>query len=84
MTEEKKHIIKVYSTKTCPYCVSLKAYLDEKGIKYEALDVGEDKEAAKYMIGRSGQMGVPVTEIDDEIVIGFDKPRINELLEIKE
>ncbi len=84
MTEEKKQSIKVYSTKTCPYCVNLKEYLDEKGVKYEYIDVGEDKEAAKEMIEKSGQMGVPVTDINGEIIIGFDKPKINELLEIKE
>ena len=76
--------IKVYSTKTCPYCVTLRAYLDEKGIKYEHIDIGEDKEAAKEMIEKSGQMGVPVSDIDGNIVIGFDKPKINELLNIKE
>ncbi len=82
MTQEKQ--VKVYSTKTCSYCVSLKAYLDEKNIKYEDVDVGQDKEAAQKMIDKSGQMGVPVAEINGEIVIGFDKPKINQLLGIEE
>jgi len=82
MTQEKK--VRVFSTKTCPYCISLKAYLDEKGIEHKYIDVGEDKEAAKEMIEKSGQMGVPVTDIDGEIVIGFDKPIINKLLGIEE
>jgi len=81
---EEKHKVRVFSTKTCPYCVSLKAYLDEKGVKYEHIDVAEDKEAGKEMIQKSGQMGVPVTDIDGEIIIGFDKPIINKLLGIKE
>ncbi len=84
MTQEKKHQVRVFSTKTCPYCVTLKAYLDEKGVKYEDIDVGENQEASKEMIDKSGQMGVPVTDIDGQIIIGFDKPKINQLLDIKE
>lgn len=76
--------IRVFSTSTCPYCVTLKAYLDEKGFKYEDIDVAENKEAAQEMIDKSGQMGVPVSEIGKEIVIGFDKEKINQLLNIKE
>jgi len=82
MAQEKK--IRVYSTPTCPYCVSLKAYLDEKGMKYEHIDVAADKEAAKKMVEKTGQMGVPVVEINGEIIIGFDKAKINEMLGIKE
>jgi len=82
MTEEIK--IRVFSTPTCPYCVTLKAYLDEKGISYEDINVAEDKEAAKEMIKKSGQMGVPVSEINGEIIIGFDKVKINQILGIKE
>ncbi|MFH1460890.1 MAG: glutaredoxin domain-containing protein, partial [Patescibacteria group bacterium] len=69
---------------TCPYCVTLKAYLDEKGFKYEDIDVAENKEAAQEMIDKSGQMGVPVSDIGGEIIIGFDKEKINQLLNIKE
>jgi len=82
MTEEIK--IRVFSTPTCPYCVTLKAYLDEKGFKYEDINVAEDKKAAKEMIEKSGQMGVPVSEIKGEIIIGFDKEKINKILGIKE
>jgi len=82
MTEEIK--IRVYSTESCPYCVTLKAYLDEKGFKYEDINVAEDKKAAKEMIKKSGQMGVPVLEINEEIIIGFDKVKINKILGIKE
>ena len=78
------HQVKVWSTATCPYCVTLKAYLEEKGIEYESVDVGVDKEGAKEMIKKSGQMGVPVSEIDGEIIIGFDKAKINKLLNIEE
>ena len=82
MSEEKK--VRVFSTPTCPYCVTLKAYLKEKGIKYEDINVAEDKVAAKEMIDKSGQMGVPVAEIKGEIIIGFDKEKINKILGIEE
>ncbi len=81
MTE---HNIKIYGTKTCVYCDSLKEYLDERGIGYKYIDVGEDQEKARYIIKKSGQSGVPVSEIDDEVIIGFDKVKIDKLLEIKD
>ena len=75
---EKK--VKVYSTPICPQCISLKQFLDEKGIKYEDIDVSKDKKAAEEMIKKSGQMGVPVIEIDGKIVDGFDQEKISQLL----
>lgn len=85
MTEEKKQKeVKVYSTETCPYCVTLKSYLDEHNIAYQEIDVGKDQQAAQEMIDKTGQMGVPVADIDGEIIIGFDKERINQLLGIQE
>lgn len=77
-------MIKVYSTPTCPYCVTLKNFLKEKGFEFEDIDVAANQEAAKEMIEKSGQMGVPVSDINDEIVIGFDKEKIIKLLDIKE
>ena len=71
--------IKVYSTKQCQYCRLLKAFLDKKGIEYQNIDVGEDIEAAKKMVEISGQYAVPVSVIDDEIIIGYDIRRLNEL-----
>ncbi len=82
--EEKKPIIRVFSTDACPYCHNLKAYLDEKGFQYEDINVAEDGAAREEMIQKTNQMGVPVTEINSEIVVGFDKERINQLLNIKE
>ena len=82
MTEEIK--IRIFSTPSCPYCVTLKEYLKEKEFEYEDINVAEDKEATKEMIEKSGQMGVPVSEIKGEIIIGFDKVKINKILEIKE
>lgn len=76
--------VRVFSTPTCPYCVNLKVYLDEKGIHYEDINVAEDEKAKEEMIRKSGQMGVPVVEIDGQIIIGFDKERISKILGIKD
>ncbi len=72
----------VYSTPTCPFCHKLKEYLDENKIEYTDIDVAADDEKAQEMIKKSGQMGVPVLDVDGEIVIGFDKKKVNELLKI--
>ena len=77
-------MIKVYSTPTCTYCVTLKKFLDEKGIKYEAVDVSQDEKDLQEMVDKSGQMGVPVVDIDGQIVVGFNRNKIVELLNIKE
>jgi len=68
----------------CPYCVTLKNFLKERGFEFEDIDVGADEAKAKEMIEKSGQMGVPVVEIDNEIIIGFDRERIVKILGIKE
>jgi glutaredoxin 3 len=69
--------VKVYSTPTCPYCVKAKEYFASKNISYEDYDVSSDREKAKEMIEKSGQRGVPVIDIDGNIVIGFDKLKID-------
>jgi len=71
---------KVYSTPTCPFCKMAKVYLEAKGIPFEDLDVSSDPVAREEMIQRSGQMGVPVIDIDGQIVIGFDKERLDSLV----
>ncbi|MBU2036978.1 glutathione S-transferase N-terminal domain-containing protein [Patescibacteria group bacterium] len=77
-------MIKVYSTPACAYCVTLKKFLDEKGIKYESIDVSQSAKDLQEMIDKSGQMGVPVVEIDGQIIVGFNKNKIVELLNIKD
>ena len=77
-------MIKVFSTPTCSFCIVLKTFLKDHNIEFEEINVAEDKEGAKEMIEKSGQMGVPVLDIDGEIVVGFDKKKIVELLKIKE
>lgn len=76
--------IKVYSTEFCPYCVALKEFLKENNISFESIDVTEDLRAQEEMIAKSGQMGVPVVEIDGEIIIGFDKEKISKILHINQ
>ncbi|MEM5799805.1 MAG: glutaredoxin family protein, partial [Candidatus Aenigmatarchaeota archaeon] len=61
--------VKIYTTPTCPYCEMAKQYFKLKKIEYEEVDVSSDIEAAREMIEKSGQMGVPVIEIDDNIII---------------
>jgi glutaredoxin-like YruB-family protein len=75
--------IKIYSTPGCPYCTALKEFLKSHNIEFEDVDVSRNENAAKEMIEKSGQMGVPVVEIDGEIVVGFDKEKICQLLNIK-
>jgi len=70
----------VYSTKTCPYCRMLKDFLKENNIIFEDYDVGENREKLEEMIKKSGQIGVPVIDIDGEIIVGFDKDEIKRKL----
>jgi len=71
--------VTVYSTQACPYCRMAKAFLDKLGVPYESIDVGVDRAAAEKMIELSGQRGVPVIVVDDEVIVGFDSQRLNEL-----
>jgi glutaredoxin 3 len=75
--------IKVYSTETCPYCVMVKEFLKDKKLEFEDIDVNSDKDKAQEMVEKSGQMGVPVVDIGGKIIIGFDKPKIEETLKEK-
>lgn len=75
----KNHSVKVYSTPSCPYCLMTKNYLKKEGVPYEDIDVSQDEKAAREMIVKSGQMGVPVIDIDGKIVVGF-QPNVFEAL----
>jgi glutaredoxin 3 len=75
--------VRVYSTPTCPYCKMAKTFLDAKGVAYDDLDVSADARARDEMMKKSGQMGVPVIDIDGEMIIGFDQRRIAALIERK-
>ncbi len=74
--------VTVYTTPTCTWCNTIKRHLQENGIQYREVDVSRDQKAAEAMVKRSGQQGVPQTEINGQIIVGFDKPRINRLLGI--
>jgi len=76
--------IKVYSTPTCPYCYTLKEFLKERGFEFEDIDVAQDEKAREYMVEKSGQMGVPVVEIDDKIIVGFSREKICKALNIND
>lgn len=65
------HSVTVYSTPTCPYCVHAKEFFKKHGIEYKDIDVSRDRTAAMEMIHKSGQMGVPVIDIDGAITVGF-------------
>jgi len=71
--------VTVYSTKNCPYCRMAKSFLEKYGVPYENVDVGADEKAARTMIELSGQRGVPVITVGDEVIVGFDTQRLNEL-----
>lgn len=76
-------MIKIYSTSTCVYCATLKKFLQEHGFEYEEINVAGNQATLKEMIEKSGQMGVPVVDIDGQIVIGFNKEEIKKLLKIQ-
>jgi len=75
-------MVRVFSTPSCPYCVALKGFLKEHNIEFEDIDVSQNVEAQKEMIDKSGQYGVPVIDIDGEIIVGFNQERIKQLLKL--
>ncbi len=72
--------VTVFTTPTCTWCHTIKRHLQEHGVSYREIDVSKDQKAAEEMVRRSGQQGVPQTDINGEIIVGFDKTRINTLL----
>lgn len=78
-----QHKVIVFSTPTCTFCNQVKRYFREKNIKFTDVDVSRDQSAARDMMRRTGQMGVPVILIDNKPVIGFDRNKINQMLNIK-
>ncbi len=70
----------IYTTPTCGFCHMAKNWMKEKGIKFNEIDVSTDINAAKEMVEKSGQMGVPVIDVDGDITIGFDRPKLETIL----
>ena len=75
--------VKIYSTPTCVYCKMAKDYFTKNSVQYTEFNVAEDDAAREEMIQKSGQLGVPVIDIDGHIFVGFDKKGISEALQIK-
>ncbi len=80
--EKPRKNVVVYTTPTCSWCTTIKRHLRENGIQYREVNVAADQKAAEEMVRKSGQQGVPQTEINGQIIVGFDKTRINLLLGI--
>lgn len=83
-TKRRQPRVIVFSTPTCTYCTAAKRYFREHNIKFRDVDVSKDPTAARDMVRRSGQQGVPQIDIGGKIIVGFDRPKINQLLGIKE
>ncbi len=79
--QTQKRVI-VYSTPSCPYCNKLKQYLTKHGIKFTDINVATNQQAAAEMVRKSGQRGVPQTDINGQIIIGFDTPKLSRILNI--
>ncbi len=73
----------VFSTPTCPYCHAVKRYLQQRGIPFKDIDVSRDPIAARDMVRRSGQQGVPVIDINGKIIVGFDRAKIDAALGLR-
>ncbi|MSU55956.1 MAG: glutaredoxin family protein [Candidatus Taylorbacteria bacterium] len=74
--------VTIYSTPACVYCNAAKAFFKEKDVAYTEHNVAIDQDKRKEMIEKSGQMGVPVIDIDGQLVVGFNQPKIKQLLGI--
>ena len=84
MVQEKKKQPRViiFTTPTCSYCNMAKQYFRRNKVRFRDVDISKDPVAARDVVRRSGQMGVPVIDIGGKIIVGFDKPKINQLLEL--
>lgn len=82
-TAQRQKKVVVFTTPTCPWCTRVKRYLTEQHVPYREVDVARDQAAARDLVRRTGQMGVPVVMIDGRPVVGFDKPQIDRLLGLK-
>jgi len=74
--------VTIYTTPTCGFCHMAKEYFKARNVKYQEFDVSQDQEKAQEMVSKSGQMGVPVIDINGKIVVGFDRPNIDAALKL--
>jgi len=77
------HNVTIFTTSHCPYCNMTKDFFKENNIKFKEIDVSSDQKAAQEMIKKSGQLGVPVIDIDGTIIVGFNKLALKQALDIK-
>jgi glutaredoxin 3 len=77
---ERRHRVLVFTTQTCPWCTRVKSYLAQRRVPFKEVDVGRDAAAARDLVRRTGQTGVPVVEIDGKPVVGVDNQKIDRLL----
>ena len=77
------HTVSIYTTPSCHFCHMAKEFFDEKGIKYEEFDVAADASKRQEMVDLTKQLGVPVIRIDDTLIVGFNKPKVAELLGVE-
>ena len=74
--------VTVYSTPTCPFCIKVKQFLKDNNIEFEDIDLTTNQSAIEEMVQKSGQMGVPVLDIEGDIIVGFDQEKIKQSLGI--
>jgi glutaredoxin 3 len=74
--------VTIYSADWCGFCHAVKQYLDRAGVNYTEKDVDSDPAIAQESVDKSGQMGIPVLDIDGEIIVGFDRPKIDKALDL--
>ncbi len=82
-TAKRAHRVLVFTTPTCPWCNRAKSYLRQQHVPFREVDVSRDAAAARDLVRRTGQMGVPVIEIDGRPIVGFDRPKIDRLLGLR-
>ena len=78
--KEKKHRVVVYVSNSCPWCTKVKNYLRRRKVRFSEINVSNDEKAAQSLMARTGQSGVPQVDIDGQFIVGFNQPRIDELL----
>lgn len=75
--------VKIYTTPACSYCKAAKDFMTEKGVAFEEIDVTKDQKLIDELIQKSGQLGVPVIDVDGKMMVGFSKTKLAELLGVK-
>jgi glutaredoxin-like YruB-family protein len=75
--------VKIYTTPSCVYCKMTKEFFKQNNVEYDEMNVAMDATARDEMVQKSGQLGVPVIDVDGKIIIGFDERKLKETLGLK-